>query len=212
MMRQSTSLLAVYNDVRITVIEVPRDMEVLREGMDCPMEAENEQNVVGIFRDVAAFERALDGLLKAGFDASEISVMGSHQEIVDHFGRTPWLDEMIRDPDTPRETLDSEITLHKAIDFIAGTLALISGVGIAAAAYVVGGPVGVAASSADLTDTTVDSVLSRYVDDSYREKFEENILNGGMICWVLTPDDEAAVTAVRIMSSAGAIHIHGTKI
>ncbi len=155
--------------------------------------------------------RALDGLLKAGFDASAISVLGSHQAIVDHFGRVPEPDEMTDARDTPREALDTEVTLHKAIDFIAGTLAMISEVGTAAAAYAVGGPVGVEAGSADLTDATVESVLSRYVDNSYRERFEQNVRDGGMICWVHTPGDDAVAAASQILSAAGGQHVHETE-
>lgn len=176
------------------------------------MQVENKRSVVGVFREVAAFERALDGLLKAGFDASAISVLGSHQAIIDHFGRVPRPNEMTDAPDTPREALDTEVALHKAIDFIAGTLALISEVGAAAAAYAVGGPIGVAAASADLTDTTVDSVLSGYVDDSYRERFEQNVRDGGMICWVRAPSEDAVVAASRILAAADGRHIHETEI
>ncbi len=176
------------------------------------MQVENKRSVAGIFRDVAAFERSLDGLLKAGFDASTISVLGSHQAIVDHFGWVPRLKEMADSPDTPREALDTEVALHKAIDFIAGTLALISEVGAAAAAYAVGGPVGVAAGSADLIDTTVDSVLSGYVDDSYRERFEQNVRDGGMICWVHTPRDDAVAAASQVLAAAGGKYIHETEI
>lgn len=176
------------------------------------MQAENKRSVVGIFRAVAAFEHALDGLLKAGFEPSTISVLGNHQAIVEHFGHIPRLDKMADAADTPREALDTEVALHKAIDFIAGTLALISEVGVAAAAYAVGGPVGVAAGSAVLTDTTVDSVLSEYVDDSYHERFEENVRDGGMICWVHTPDDAAVAAASQVLAAAGGEHIHETEI
>lgn len=176
------------------------------------MQAANNRSIVGIFREVAAFERALNGLLKAGFDASAISVLGSHQAIVDHFERLPQRNELIDAPDTPREALDTEAALHKAIDFIAGTLALISEVGAAAAAYAVGGPVGVAAGSADLIDTTVDSVLSGYVDDSYRERFEQNVRDGGMICWVHTPGDDAVAAASQVLAAAGGKYIHETEI
>ena len=176
------------------------------------MQTENSQYVVGVFREVAAFEHALDGLLKAGFEAPAISVLGSHEEIIDQFGRIPRPDELADDPNTPRESLETESALHKAVDFIAGTLAVISEVGAAAAAYAIGGPVGVAAASADLTDTTVDDVLSELIDDHYRENFEENLRDGGMICWVLTPDDKAAVAAARVLALAGGRHIHETEI
>ncbi len=175
------------------------------------MQVENKRSVVGVFREVVAIERALDGLLKAGFDGSTISVLGSHQAIIDHFGLIPPLNEMTDAPDTPREALDTEVALHRAINFIAGTLSLISEVGAAAAAYAVGGPVGVAAGSADLTDATVESVLSRYVDNSYRERFEQNVRDGGMICWVHTLDDAAVAVASQLLSAAGGQHVHETE-
>ncbi|NNE83646.1 MAG: hypothetical protein HKN28_06715 [Alphaproteobacteria bacterium] len=174
------------------------------------MNLENNQYVVGVFREVGAFERALDGLLRAGFDPSAVSVLGSHEEIIAQFGRIPRPEELADNPKTPRESLETESTLHKAVDFIAGTLAVISEVGTAAAAYAIGGPVGVAAASADLTDTTVDNLLSDYVDDHYREQFEENLRDGGMICWVLTPDNKAAVAAAKVLALAGGRHIHET--
>lgn len=176
------------------------------------MQPENKRSVVAIFREVAAFEHALDSLLKAGFDASTISVLGNHEAIVEHFGRVPKPDEMADAADTPREALDTEVALHKAIDFIAGTLALISEVGAAAAAYAVGGPIGVAAGSADLTDTTVDGVLSGYVDGSYHERFEENVRDGGVICWVHVADDAETTKALQVLASAGGEHIHETEI
>jgi len=170
-----------------------------------------KRRVVGIFNDAAAFEHALDGLLKAKFDASSISVLGSHQAIIDHFGRIPDPDEMTDAPDTPRETLDTEVTLRKAIDVIAGTLATIGEVGAAVAAYAVGGPVGVSAKLADLTDSTVETVLAGYVDDSYQERFEQNVRDGGMICWVQASDAAAAARASQILGAAGGRHVHVTE-
>lgn len=176
------------------------------------MASGNTRRIVGVFRDTAAFERALDGLLKAGFDAASISVLGSHQAILDHFGRVPRPREMTDAPDTPREALDTETTLHKAIDVIASTLAVIGEVGAAAAAYAVGGPVGVSAKLADLTEGTVESVLSGYVDGSYHERFEQNVRDGGVICWVHASNPDQAATATRVLTDAGGQHIHETDI
>lgn len=174
------------------------------------MQAELSRSVVCVFHDVAGFERALDALLKAGFEAGEISILGSHQDIVDHFGRVPRPEEMTDAPGTPRESLETEAALHKAIDFISDALALVSEVGAAAAAYAVGGPVGVAAGSADLTDRTVEKILSGYVDDNYRERFEANVRDGGLICWVRASDDAAAIEAARVLAGAGGSHVHET--
>lgn len=172
------------------------------------MKSNSRQTVVGIFHEVPAFERALDGLLKAGFDASAISVLGSHQALLDHFGKIPPPAEIADSPGTPRDALDTEVALHKAIDFIAGTLAVISEVGMAAAAYAVGGPIGVAAGSANVADTTVENVLSNYVDDNYRARFEENVRDGGVVCWVEATMGDAAKMASQVLSAAGGDHVH----
>ena len=176
------------------------------------MSSGNERSVVCIFYEVGGFERALDGLLKAGFDASTISFLGGHQAIVDHYGRLPQPDELADAPDTPRESLDTKVSVHKAIDFIAGALAVISETGAASVAYAIGGPVGIAASSAGLTDMTVDSVLSGYVDDRYRDRFERNIRDSGMICWVRTSDDSPATVASQVLAAVGGQNIHETKM
>lgn len=176
------------------------------------MPEQSKRNVAGVFHEIVAFERVLDTLLEEGFDASEVSILGSHEAILKHFGRLPDISELTDARDTPREALRNEAALHKAIDYIANTLALISEVGVAAAAYAVGGPVGVAAISADVTDTTIDSVLSGYIDDKYRDRFEQNIRDGGVICWVRTPENDDVAAATRIMTAAGGQHIHEIEI
>lgn len=173
------------------------------------MASEQSAVVVGLFHDVAAFKRALDGLLKMGFDPSAVSVLGSHRAIVDHFGKVPPIGDIADAADTPREALDTEVTLRRAIDWIAGTLALISEVGAAAAAYAVGGPIGIAATSADLTDNTVEDLLSGYVDSTYRDRFEENVRHhGGLVCWVHVQDEEAVDTASDVLTAAGGSDVH----
>jgi len=174
------------------------------------MQTTPQSSIVCTFHDVAGFERALGGLLKAGFDAGAISVLGSHDAIVEHFGRVPRPEEMADAPDTPREALDTERALHRAVEFIAETLALVTEVGAAAAAYAVGGPIGVAAGSADMAEISVENVLSRYVDSSYRARFEQNVRDGGLICWVHATDAAATATARRVLEAAGGAQIHQT--
>lgn len=174
------------------------------------MQAANDRTVAAVFHDVAAFEGALDALMAAGFDASAISILGSHQALVDHFGEIPAPEELADAPDTPRDSLDTENTLHRAIDIIGDTLATISEIGAAAAAYAVGGPVGIASGAADTTDRTVEGLLSGYVDGRYRERFEENVRDGGLVCWVHAGDADGAARAAQVLSDAGGEHVHET--
>lgn len=175
------------------------------------MQAANDRTVAAIFHDVAAFEGALDALMAAGFDASAISVLGSHRALVDHFGDIPSPEELADSPGTPRDSLDTENTMQRAIDIIGDTLAAISEIGAAAAAYAVGGPVGVASGAADATDRTVEGLLSGYVDASYRDRFEENVRDGGLVCWVFAADAGGAERAAQVLTDAGGEHVHETS-
>lgn len=176
------------------------------------MQATPQTNIVCTFHDVAGFEQALRGLLKAGFDAGAISVLGSHDAIVEHFGRVPQPEELADAPDTPREALDTERAVRKAVEFIAETLALVTEVGTAAAAYAVGGPVGVAAGSADMAELNVENVLSRFVDSGYHERFEQNVRDGGLICWVHTTGKRSIGKARKALEAAGGTQIHQTDV
>ena len=71
---------------------------------------------------------------------------------------------------------------------------------------------GVASAAADLTDATVDSVLSKYIDESYHKDFEENVRDGGMSCWVRTVDGEAVTRATQVLAAAGGEHIYETEV
>jgi hypothetical protein len=166
------------------------------------------RGVTAIFHDADSFTKALSALLAAGFDRAAISILADHDAVKDHFGRIPDADELADRPDTPREDLDTEGALHRAIRFIAETAAIIGEIGVAGAAFAVGGPVGAASGAATATDVSLNDVFTRYIDRQYHDRFEESVRDGGVVCWVHVKDDVARDTAHETLEKSGGEHIH----
>ena len=166
------------------------------------------RGVTAIFHDADTFTQALGALLAAGFDRASISVLADHDAVQDHFGRIPDVDELADRPDTPREDLDTEGSLHKAIRFIAETAAIIGEIGVAGAAFAVGGPVGTASGAATATDVSLNDVFTRYIDRQYHDRFEESVRDGGVVCWVHVRDDKERDTANATLEASGGEHVH----
>jgi len=164
--------------------------------------------VVGVFHDADAFVKTLGALLRADFDRAAISILADHGAVRDHFGRIPDPAEMADRADTPREDLDTEGALHKAIRFIAETAAIIGEIGAAGAALAVGGPIGAATAAATTTDASVGDVFSRYVDGRYRSRFEASVRDGGVVCWVHVRNPKERDAAAARLSSGGGKDVH----
>ncbi len=177
------------------------------------MAAHRDQNgdsfVAAIFHDLDAFRQALSALLAAGIEPANISVLGEHQAVLDHFGGiVPDAKDLADHLDVPRETLDQERAVAQAIRLIGEGLSIIGTIGAAGLAYAVGGPVGVAVGAGAATETKVDDILLNYVDRSYSERFEQSIRDGGLVCWVHARNGQEADTAGGILSGNGGTEVH----
>lgn len=164
--------------------------------------------VVAAFDTIPKFAAALDGLVAGGFRQSEISILGDHQALVDHFGHVPSIDELIERMDTPRESLADESAMREVFRFLSDSLAVVVEIGTAAAAYAVGGPIGVATGATAATQSSLDEFLSDYSDDQLKRHLEENVRDGGIVCWVHAHDRAAAERATAAMETAGGNHLH----
>ena len=175
--------------------------------------AAHERHLVAVFHTVADFKGALRDLLKAGFDRARISILAEHGAVADHFGgRVPSADALADRPDTPRTDLDEEGALDSAIRFIAETVSAISTIGAAGLAYAVGGPVGVAAATADETESGLEGLLARSVDRAMTKRFEQSLADGGLVCWVHAMDDAEADAARDILTAHRGSHVHSVNI
>lgn len=166
--------------------------------------------VVGVFESVDGFSRALEELVAGGYRRSDISILGDHQSIIDHFGTMPDVDELADRMDTPRDSLESHETLGEMIGFLSDSMAVIAQIGTAAAAFAVGGPIGVSTGAAAETEENLGGFLERISDEHWRHRLERSAQDGGIICWVRADNSDAAEKAEKILADAGGGHIHRT--
>src|SRR3546814_16950061 len=92
--------------------------------------------------------------------------------------------------------------------FISETLAVVAGIVTAAAAYAVGGPIGVAAGAPTVTESSLNGFLTDYSDGQLRRHLEENVRDGGIVCWVHAHTADAAERATAAVQAAGGSHLH----
>lgn len=166
--------------------------------------------MVGVFESVDSFSSALEKLVAAGYRRSDISVLGGHQSIIDHFGTLPSVDELADRMDTPRDSLESHETLGDVVRFLSDSLAVIAQIGSAAAAFAVGGPIGVSTGAAVETEDNLGGFLNRISDEHWHHRLEQSVQDGGIICWVRADNADAAKKAEDILAVAGGEHIHRT--
>ena len=165
--------------------------------------------VAGIFRDLGQFEAAVAALREAGFQESQISVLGSAAALHEEYGRhVPPVEALADSPDAPRETIETESALKQIMYFLGETAATISLLAVAGAAFFVGGPIGVASQASDRTDLSIEASLDGFIDDAYAVRFKQNLTEGGLVCWVDATDAEATIVAVKTLEAAGGDHVH----
>tara|TARA_R110002110_G_scaffold85816_1_gene223282 strand:+ start:25532 stop:26092 length:561 start_codon:yes stop_codon:yes gene_type:complete len=166
--------------------------------------------VVGVFDDADAFMAAMQKLVEGGHRRNGISILGNHQDLLDHFGTVPDVNELADRMDTPRDSLESHETLDGVIGFLSDSLAVVAQIGTAAAAFAVGGPIGVSTGAAAETEDNLGGFLDRISDEHWRRRLEQSVRDGGIICWVRADDTDTANKAEDILAAAGGGHIHRT--
>lgn len=172
------------------------------------MNAQNGSIIVATYASADQFLAALEALLDNGIASDQISVLSDHEAIMDRFGRVPPALEMADRSDTPRETLDARNSVDHAIDFISETVAVLTAIGTATAAFAVGGPVGVATGASAATQLSVDEILSEHIDDEWRERLQQSVQDGGIVVWVHTKDQGDKAKAEAILHGSGGQHVH----
>lgn len=149
------------------------------------------REVVGLFSDRAAFEAAVDKLLRQGFQPSDLSVLSSHESI-EAAGREgkPWRDVLV--------ALLGDLKYEGPL-VAAGLIALAAGpVGATIASLVAAGVGGAAAKE------LLDEVTSR----PHSEDFARALAAGSVILWVAAGDALKEERAKTVLHEAGATNIH----
>lgn len=167
------------------------------------------RHVAAIFDTAGAFEGALDSLQAAGVETGAISILGAHGALQDHFGDAiPPVEVLADRRDTPREGLDVQRGVAKAIHALGEGLATIGVIGMTGIAYAVGGPVGIASMVSDETEASVENAIDRYVGERYREQYKEAVGGGGLVIWVAVRDAAEEKRVSDLLEASDGTHVH----
>lgn len=156
-----------------------------------PQTSTASREVVGLFADRSHFEKAVDGLLKAGFARADLSVLSSHESL-DAAGRPgkAWKD---------------------ALTALVGELKFEAPLVASGIVYLAGGPVAgtiAAAVGAAVSGAAIKEVLDEVTSTPHTADFARAVQAGSVILWCAVGDDAAEAKAERIMAANGGQNVH----
>lgn len=150
------------------------------------------REAVASFPDRDHFHRAVANLLAAGFEASDLSVLASHDSLA--AAGEPGGAE----PTMVPAGLSDEIKYIAPLT-IAGIILLSGGPIAATVAALVGAGLGGAA---------LKELFDDYTAPRHAENFEAALRAGAALLWVRCEESERELTATRILEEAGGRHVH----
>jgi hypothetical protein len=147
--------------------------------------------VVGLFRDRASFEAAVEALLGAGFERADLSVLASHESL-DAAGKPgkPWRDVLT--------ALVGDLKYEGPL-VASGLIILAEGPVTATLAAVAGAAVGGMAAKEFLEEVTAQP----HTDD-----FARSLEAGGVILWVCAESEDRQELAVTLLTRHGGQNVH----
>jgi hypothetical protein len=147
--------------------------------------------VVGLFAERESFERAVEELLRSGFERADLSVLASHESL-EAAGRPgkSWREAML--------ALVGELKYEGPL-VASGAIFLAGGPIVATIAAVIGAAVGGAAA--------VD-LLGEVTAKPHTEDFARSLAAGSVILWVRAPDGARRARATAILQANGAGNVH----
>ncbi len=176
------------------------------------------REAVGVFRTRDALERVIDWLLTAGFDRSDIDILGDLDDVYRRLGTTVVPPEELADiPDAPRHALvtrdDRRLAMISAFQvlfvvgaFAGGTVTVASGSSVPTALVI--------AAAAGFLAGLVGVGLTRGLLRTFEDRIEDNLAAGGVVVWVRVHDQEQELRALEILQKGGAdaVRVHEIEI
>lgn len=158
------------------------------------------REAVASFATAAAFRDAATRLLAAGFQRTDLSVLGTHESL-EVAGNVPGYSG------TPASSLVAGLTDE------AGYLMPLA---IAGATLVSGGPIAVALAAltgVGIGVAALGEVTDLLVANRHSDAFAASLSQGGVLLWVRVDSAAREAAALKILTEAGGreVHIHGRR-
>lgn len=166
------------------------------------------REVVAVFDDVKALERAVTDLEAKGFGRSAISLLASEEAVKQKLGeRYQRVEQMEDNPKAPRETfltwisqLDPGFGLKPALAFV-GTL-------VAMGSHAIVLPILIGTGGG----TLIGAALRRLLRHHQAELLDEQIQRGGLLLWVNVRDRKEEKEALSLLKAHDAHHVHAHSL
>ncbi len=177
------------------------------------------REVVGAAQSREELDALVDRLTTSGFDRSDISLMASHDAVVQKL-RAIYRDpvEIAEAPDLPRRDLVTRDDVSSVSAVVFGTLVSVGALGAALPVIASGGALAAivaAALTGGAAATAIGKVIrDRIVKGLDAATLENDLLHGGLVVFVRARDPEREEEAMAIMRDCGArnVHVHEVKM
>lgn len=171
----------------------------------------SKREAVAVFEDVAELDEAVRGLLEAGFQESDLSLLAERATVERKLGHAYGRVEELEDaPGVPRiayrrigDPAKSEGDFIGALTWAPPLLA--AGAVVASTGLVTGLVIGAA-----LAGTLAANVFGHVVDKRHAAWLQEQLDKGGILLWVRLDDEERQTIALRILTRLAVhdVHVH----
>jgi hypothetical protein len=186
---------------------------------DTVIERARVREVAGVFHSREALDAAAEALLIAGFDRSDIDVIGDLRALRQRLGATYVAAEELADvPRAPRRPYFAREDVAAFAAVAAGTLAAIGAMAIAYGIIVSGGKtslaIGAAGVAAGASAGVVAFLISRAFDRERTRGLEWLAAARGLVLWVRVRSSEQEEMAHDILTDHGAeaVRVHEVEL
>lgn len=176
------------------------------------------REVAAVFHREDVLEDAIQALLHAGFDRSDIDIMGDIETVRRRLGALYVPPEEIADvPGTPRRAYIARDDLASATAGVAGLLFYLGAATAAMTVVASGGSlalVAAAAAAAGAVGAGIGASAIHLLGKKQAHELELQLMSGGIVVWVRVRDAEKEAQAQEILARYGgeAIRVHEIEI
>lgn len=170
------------------------------------------REAVGVFHDEPSLRSAVDALLIAGFDRSDLSLLADDRHVEAKLGhRWESVAELEDDLGVPRRHyagIDSRVEGEAALVGGLVYVGAVAAVGLIVAAGGTAEQALIAAVIAGAIGGLIGFALARSFERQHTRHLRQQLERGGLLLWVRTPDVEHERRASEILRKNGADHVH----
>lgn len=182
------------------------------------MAASSIREAVGVFDDPDSLQKAADALLQAGFTRAQLSVLGSHDAVVQKLGRMyKNVDEIENNPHVPTMGYASSSSVTEAKAAIVGIPAFVAAVAALGPTVAADLPLSTSISwtiGGAIIGALGGLVCAKALKARRTNYFRQQVDRGGILLWVRTetPEDEAKACDTLKQAAARDVHVHDRPV